>query len=79
MITPYSPAEAEAIFAAIAEGAHAAYAAGDTAGWLLAEGDYAMLATLRFAGIRRGELRRLRTGYVDLAQAVLHAEGQGRP
>ena len=77
VITPYSPAEAEAIFAAIAEAAHAAYAAGDTAGWLLAERDHAMLATLRFAGIRRGELRRLRIRDVDLTHAVLQIKGKG--
>ena len=77
LITPYSPTEAEAIFATIAEAAHAAYTAGDTAGWLLAERDYAMLATVRFAGIHRGELRRLRIRDVDLDGGCLHIKGKG--
>lgn len=77
LIQPYSEQEAAWIFAAIAQAARTAQAEADTAGWLLAERDYAMLATIRFAGIRRGELRRLRVRDLDLPRATIRIRGKG--
>ena len=76
-VVPYTRAEAQAILSAVATAATAAWTAGDTAGWMEAERDYAMLSCLYYTGMRRGELRRLRIGNLNLPLAEIHIKGKG--
>jgi len=77
VITPYTRDQADRILSAAADAAACALRLGEVRGWLLASRDHAMLAVLYYAGVRRGELRRLRVTDVDVALRQLHIKGKG--
>lgn len=76
-LTPYTTSEVRTILHAVTRTADQAQADGDVAAWMLAERDYAMLCTLYYCGIRRGELRRLRLRDLDLRAGDLRIKGKG--
>jgi len=77
VITPYTRDQADRILSAVADAAACALRMGDVRAWLLASRDHALLSVLYYAGVRRGELRRLRVTDVDVTLRQLHVKGKG--